>query len=410
MTPNEQAQYVEAALARGAAEAERRGQQVTPPTENPNAQRWLKAIANDEVLETPGDSRGSLDNIIGSVHKFTESPQFRNWAVRGGQGQSAEFLVDGKLSDQSKRALALHEKTVQVATVSDIRNVLATDYRPGIVAQGVRQLRVRDLFTILPTESGAIHYLRETGFTNNAGTLPENTDPDSVTAYSASRITLTQQSTTIRKIGHYIEFPRELMDDVPLLRAYLEARMENGVDDEEDDQLLHGTGVGTDVMGIFNDSGVAQWTWSSDGVSGDNRADAFLMATIAILNAKYMATGIGMSHTDWARIIKLKDSQGNYLFPQAHFANAPSSLWGLPVVHTDAFTQGQGLVGAMGNPGAAYIADRQQTVIRVTDSHASRAIQGILTMVLDKRLALIVSRPESFRQVSLNAAPSGTES
>lgn len=410
MTPNEQAQYVEAAMARVAAQEERKGNPVVHPRDNPNAKRWLDLIAKDEILETPGDSKGSLSNLQEAVGKFLESPQFLNWKARGCQGRTTDFEVEGKLIDQSRRARAFHEKTVQVGTVGDIRNVIATDYKPGVTPQGVREFRMRDLFTILPTEAGAIHYLRETGFTNNAGTLPENTDPDSVTSYSASRITITQESTTIRKIGHYIEFPRELMDDAPLLRAYIEARMENGIDDEEDDQLLHGSGAGTDILGIFNDPEVAQWTWSTDGDSGDNRADAFLLASLAIKNAKYMATGIGMSHTDWAFIIKLKDADGNYLFPQAHFVNAPKSLWGLPVVTSDAFTYGQGLVGAMGNPGAAYIADRQQTVVRMHDQHASRAIQGILTMVLDKRLSLVIPRPESFRQVSLNAAPSGSES
>lgn len=410
MTPNEQAQYVEAAMARGAALAERKGKTVVDPRDNPNAKRWLDLIAKDEILESPGDSNGSLSNLIGGVEAFLKSPQFVNWKSRGGQGRSSDFTFEGGLLAQSKRMRALNEKTVQVGTVSDITNVIATDYRPGIVPVGVREVHIRDLFTVLPTQAAAIHYLRETGFTNNAGTLPQNTDPDSVTSYSASRLTITQESTTIRKIGHYIEFPRELMDDATLLQAYLQARMEQGIDDEEDDQLLHGSGVGTDIMGIFNDADVQEYTWSTDGVSGDNRADAFLMADVELLNANYMGTGYGMSHTDWARIMKLKDSQGNYLFPQAHIIGAIPSLWGKPVARSNAFTQGQGLAGAMGNPGAAYIADRQQTVVRVHDSHASRAIQGILTMVLDKRCALVIQRPESFRQVSLNAAPSGSES
>lgn len=86
------------------------------------------------------------------------------------------------------------------------------------------------------------------------------------------------------------------------------------------------------------------------------------------------------------------------------------SLWGLPVARSNAFTLGQGAVGAFGNPGAAYIADRKRMTVQVTDKYNDDVVKGLFVMVVKKRACLVVCRPESFRQVSLNAAPSGTES
>lgn len=407
------AQKVLDAAARVAALEERKGSKVDQDIlRNPNLERWADVVSKGELLAEVQPSEGSTGNLIQAFGGFFKSQAWNHWKEQGCVGASHNYNVPGGLRAQSVRAIADGQvsKAAQVATVTDIRPVLATDYMPGFVPQGVRQVRVRDLFTILPTTAGAGKYLRETGYTNAAATKAESTDPSSANSYSASTITNTLQTWTIQSIGHYIRFPQELMEDVPLLESYLASRMEAGVDDEEDRQILHGSGTGADFTGLFNDSSVAQWTWSTDGVSGDNRADAFLMAAVAILVANYSPTGIAMSYTDWAKIIKLKDSENNYLFPNAHHVDAPMGLWGLPVARSNAFTLGQGAVGAFGNPGAAYIVDRLQTQMQVTDKYNDDIIKGLFMMVLRKRCALVVSRPESFRQVSLNAAPSGSES
>lgn len=416
MDPNrEAAQRILDAAKRSAATQERQGERVVDPAKNPNLTRWTDTVAKGEVLDSSAQNGGSTSDLLSAVAGFSSSPQFKNWISRGMQGASGEYLVPGGLRGQSERlrAASVHEKTAHIGSVTDIRNVLATAYLPGIIPQGVRFNRIRDMFTVLPTSQGSIHYLRETAFTNNAGTIAENTDPASVSNKGQSTLTAAEQAVTIRTIAHYLEFPRQLMDDVTLLVPYLQARLEVGLDDEEDRQILHGSGTGADFNGIFNDSGVAQYTWGTDGVSGDTTADAYLMAATAIINANYMPTGIGMGYTDWARIIKRKASgSGEYMLPEVHKMNPWSSmsLWGFPVTVSPAFTLGQGLVGAMGNPACAYIADREQTVIRMTDAHASRFIANIITLLLEKRAALVVCQPGAFRQVALTAAPSGTES
>lgn len=415
-TPNREgaARIMEAAKI-SAADQERKGEKVIDPAKNPNLARWQDTVAKGEVLDSSAQNGGSTGDLISAVGGFAESPQFKNWIARGMQGASGEYLVPGGLRGQTERirASGVHEKAAHIGTVGDIRNVLATAYLPGIVAAGVRFNRIRDMFTIFPTSQGSIHYLREGSFTNNAGTIAENTDPASVTNKGQSSLSVTEQAVTIRTIAHYIEFPRQLMDDVTLLVPYLQSRLDTGLDDEEDRQILHGSGTGADFSGIFNDTSVAQYTWGTDGVSGDTTADAYLMAATAIVNANYMPTSIGMGYTDWSRIIKKKASgSGEYMLPEVHKMNpwGSMSLWGFPVTVSPAFTLGQGLVGAMGNPACAYIADREQTVIRMTDAHASRFIGNILTLLLEKRAALVVCQPAAFRQVALTAAPSGTES
>lgn len=406
------ASKAEQALRRAASIQDRRGEKVTHPDDNHEAQQWLKNIENcvdaHSVPQTGNPGTGAIATC--AVAGFVESDAFRVWNERGREGKSGHYEIPAALIRSNAQGLqGYRENTVNVGTVADLRAVLATDYQPGIRANPSRFTRIEDLHNVLPTDASAIHYLRQTAETNNAGTIAENTDPDSVETVATSNYTVTQQSKTIRKISHKVEFPIEMLEDMPLLVAFLQSRMESGVDDEKDNQFLHGDGTGSNILGYFNDSEVTEYQWST-GETGDNRADAYLLALAELWNTNYMADGISMSFSDWVQIIMMKDNQNRYLFPQAHMRDVAPTLWTLPVATSAAHTYGQGLVGAFGDTESTYIADRQRITMRMTDSHASRFAENILTMLVEWRGALIVGRPAGFRQVSLNAAPSGSES
>ena len=48
--------------------------------------------------------------------------------------------------------------------------------------------------------------------------------------------------------------------------------------------------------------------------------------------------------------------------------------------------------------------DRQQATVHLTDSHASNFVSNVLTLLVEKRLALEVSRPAAFTKITFNGA------
>jgi HK97 family phage major capsid protein len=85
-------------------------------------------------------------------------------------------------------------------------------------------------------------------------------------------------------------------------------------------------------------------------------------------------------------------------------SGAEARIWRLPVIDTPAIAEGTALVGAFGTGAQLY--DREQATVRITDSHADFFVKNAIVVLAEERLALAVKRPESFVEVTFDAAPS----
>ncbi len=79
--------------------------------------------------------------------------------------------------------------------------------------------------------------------------------------------------------------------------------------------------------------------------------------------AEYPPNGIVMNPIDWASIEMQKDTQGRYLIGNPQGTISPT-LWGLPVVATQAMGVDKALVGAFNL--AAQIFDRQDATVETS--------------------------------------------
>lgn len=255
---------------------------------------------------------------------------------------------------------------------------------PGIVAPPNRQFTIRDLLAPGQTTSNSVEYVKETGFTNNARPVTETT------AKPKSDVTFNMFTAPVRTIAHYFKASRQIMDDAPGLASYINARGTYGLKYVEEQQLLTGNGAGQNINGI-----VPQATAFTPAFSPDDETaiDRLRLAVLQVVLAEYPASGFVLNPTDWAKIELTKDSEGRYIVGNALSPIGPS-LWGLPVVQTQAMAAGEFLTGAFNV--AAQIFDRMGVEVLMATENEDDFIKNMVTIRVEERLALAVYRPEAF--------------
>jgi len=394
---NETRKHVDGVVREALGKQERMGNHVPN-----NAQQLMQPFVNRQ-----GAGALSLANGVteyANVSKaFVNSQAYQDIIARQGN-------INGRSGSVSMKSM--FGKTAGVATIADIQNVLSTTLEQEITVLPQRQIRTRDLLSVVPTRTQNTLYIRQTGYTNSAATAAMNqADPATATAAAQSSLAYTQESAVAKLISHWIPAPKNMLMDVPQLENAIETQGKLGVLLKEDTQILSGSGTGTDMLGILNDPGTpAAYKWS-DGATTDTQADALLHAIVAAFISNYEPDGIVLHPTDWKNIVMLKDTLGRYILPQYFSENmigSPSQasvktlqVWGLPTVRTTAISAGTGLVGAFKT--AAVLYDLEETEMVVFDQHADFALKMINVMFFYERLALAIKRPEAFRPVDFDA-------
>jgi HK97 family phage major capsid protein len=151
----------------------------------------------------------------------------------------------------------------------------------------------------------------------------------------------------------------------------------------EELQLLKGSGVGTNLNGLLT----AATAYS--GASG-NRLDMIVGAIVQLALSDFSASGIVLHPSTWADIMRMKNTQGEYLLGNPAAMTAPR-LWGLPVVVTAAANDEQFLVGAFDQ--AAILYDRMQSRVDISTESADDFTTNRCHIRAEERLALAILRP-----------------
>lgn len=266
-------------------------------------------------------------------------------------------------------------------------DLILPDRRPGIQQPLVPRFFVRDLLTPGSTNSTSIQYVRESGFTNNAATVAENTGA----LKPQSEIKFDIVSNGITTIAHWMLATKQILSDVPMLQSYIEGRMRWGLAAEEESQLLMGAGTGTDLSGIYT---LATTYDPEITIASPTPVDELRIAMLQTALAEIPATGIVVSANAWASIELSKTDDGAYLFANPQ-GTVGATLWGLPVVPTPALgATNRFVVGAfkMG----AQIFDRWDATVLISTEDSDNFRRNLVTILAEERLGLAVYRPEAF--------------
>jgi HK97 family phage major capsid protein len=264
--------------------------------------------------------------------------------------------------------------------------IVAPQRLPGIIPGAFRLLKIADVVPQGTTGSNAVEYTRELLFTNAAAETAEGASKPE------STLTFELATANIRTIAHIIKASKQVLDDAPMLQSYIDTRMRYGVELRKDQQLLTGNGTGQNISGMMDSGNFTAFT----PVTGDNALDSINRAIYLVLAADYPPTAIIMNPADWGAIERLKvsDTDDRYVIGDPRNPIGPT-LWGLPVVVSNAMTAGSFLVGSM--PIAYQIWNRQNTVVEMFEQDDVNVQKNLVTIRAESRLTLATYRPASVR-------------
>lgn len=255
---------------------------------------------------------------------------------------------------------------------------------PGIFGLPERQMTIRDLLLPGQTSSNNVEYVKETGYTNNSAPVAETT------AKPYSDITFDMASAPVRTLAHLFKASRQILDDAPALRSYIDGRARYGLRFVEENQLLNGSGTGQNIAGLVPQATAFAPAFTPEAVTG---IDRLRLAILQVVLAEYPATAFVLNPIDWAKIELTKDAGENYIIGNPQGSLTPT-LWNLPVVSTQAMASGQFLTGAFSY--AAQIFDRMDIEVLLSSENVDDFEKNMFTIRAEERLALAVYRPEAF--------------
>lgn len=352
----------------------------------------------DEALVGMNEAKARLDELEQKIARKGADDDTRPRSI-GEQVLAADEMKAFLASRASRGRASVEVKAIITSLTTDAMgsagDLIVPDRLPGILAPGQRRLTVRDLLTPGRTSSTSVQYVKETGFTNAAATVSETTG--ALKAQSDIKFDIATSSVTT--IAHWVLATRQILDDAPMLQSYIDGRLRYGLALVEENQLLNGGGTGTDLNGIYTQA--TAFTAPITIPAPVTRIDVLRLAVLKSALAELPTTGAVLHPSDWASIELLKETTGAYLIGNPQGALAPT-LWSLPIVATQAISQGNFLAGAFRL--GAQIFDRWDARVEVSTEDDQNFRKNLVTILAEERLALAVYRPEAFVKGAFAAA------
>ncbi len=370
----------------------------------------VKAIATDALGKAENgekmseDAKAKADEALTTLNELkAQFAELEQKTARRGEVQerpksAGEQFIENDLvkafmeNPSSGKRVGLSVKAIISAATSladgSAGDVLVPMRVPEIVMPANRRMTVRDLLTPGRTNQPSIQYAKETGFTNAAATVSEVTGPTK----PQSDIQFDIVTTAVTTIAHWVTATKQILDDAPMLQSYIDQRLRYGLAYVEEQQLLNGSGTGTNLNGIYTQATAFAAGTTVIGASS-SKIDVLRVAMLQVALSELEATGHVLHPRDWAEIELLKDSQNRYIIGDPQSTLTPR-LWGLPVVPTTAMTAGNFLTGAfkMG----AQLFDREDANVAISTEDANNFRQNLVTILAEERIGLAVYRPEAF--------------
>lgn len=315
-----------------------------------------------KMVREPGEDE-EVSATIGV--QVTKSEEFKRFKEGGARGTARIGVKD-------------------ITSVAGSAGTLIQNQRlPGVLMLPQYPRRIRSLLNVARTTTNMIEYVKELGFTNNAAVVSEGAEKPE------SEITFEEDTAPIRTIAHWIHISRQAMDDAPQIRGIVDGRLRFGLEAAEEDEILNGDGTGQHLDGLISQATAFSAPFTFSGATSiDTIRLAMLQASLAL----YPANGIVIHPTEWARIELTKTSDGAYLFANPQSLVGPT-LWGLPVVATQAMTGDDFLIGAFNI--AATLWERLDAEVLISSEDRDNFVKNMLTIRAEERVGLAVYRPEA---------------
>lgn len=364
--------YAETAAKNASLSAETRGKVDDLLTQQGALQAQLQS-AEQKLAQIEANGAGGDVKHESFGRQFINSEDFKKFAAQANPRGRVDFSYQAAIT------------TLTTDADGSAGDLVTATRLPGLIMPPERRLTVRDLITPGRMDGSILEYVKETGFTNNAAPVAETVKK----AESTMKFDLV--STSAKVIAHFVKASRQILSDASQLASHIDGRLRYGLAYKEEQQLLTGDGTGQNLLGIIPQA--TAYSAPFDPAGTETNIDFIRLAMLQAALAEYPASGIVMHPSDWARIELLKDTTGRYIIGNPQGTISPT-LWGLPVVATQAITVDKFLVGAFRL--GAQVFDRWQARVEVATENEDDFVKNLVTILAEERLALAVYRPEAF--------------
>ena len=340
------------------------------------------------------------ERLVSVGQRFVDSQAYKSFidSYAGAGGiipETTQRLNSGRVQFQGMRDLDMSAALLTGDSSTSAGAFVVPGQYPGLTELARRPLTIRQVITNLTTDSDVVEYVRVTTETNAAATVAEATAADGGSGVKPESVLAFERvSTAVKTIAHWIPATKRALSDAGQLRGLIDAFLRYGLDEELEDQIVNGNAVGEDFTGFANVSGTQSQAW-----------DTNLLQTLRVAKRKVRTVGrrvptaFILNPEDWERIELAQDNQYRY-YGNGPFGVTPPSVWGLPVIESEAVTAG---VGYAGDWSTCVLWDREQANISVSDSHSDFFIRNLVAILAELRAAFGILKPNAIVEIDLTA-------
>ena len=408
-------------------------QENTKITEDPDFKLAEQAVRDvgeieDRIASLEDGERGILrmlgrDSSSGQVNRLNggkDTPSMGGWNGHQLLAQADEFqhaLESGVFFSENRfgtvnigqicsreeaagflsgRMQAAALPTAPGGIVGTDQGAITPDVR-GIISPFLLPLTLLDIIPTGTTDSNIIQYVQVSALPGYAAETAE------LAAKPQEGITLVDATAPVRTIAGYIKMARQAMDDIPALASMINSLLPYDVRRRMMVQMLAGDGIGQNLTGILNTSGIG----APASTAGQNVADGILSALTTVVLSDADPNFVAMNPLTAQKLLGLKatntgDSTGTvgdfeYVYGSPAVSGI-TTIWGLRITSNRAVPQANPVVGdSMG----ATLLVRQGVNVKTSDSDQDDFIKNRVTILAEARVAFPVWRPSAFAKAPL---------
>lgn len=336
-----------------------------------------KAIADIKALV---DDWAGMEKLVKEgrfAQNGTEGKNFKD-AFKIAAQENADKIANLKKGE----GITIDLKDMTFGNAFTSAGASVTYVRPGIIELPKRKLHIREL-------------LQGGGMGNNSTfdfvkEITGSGNPIAPTAEGAQKpqFGLALQETSVRAqwIAGFMKMSVNLLNDVEGMTTFLQSRLPEKLLRVEDEQILDGNGVGSNLLGIQSTG-----NFTAAAAASVNRAETLVNAISQLENLDREANGILLNPADWYTLWLYKGStSGEYTLPVNLVEKIGSQMFiaGVPVFRSTAERALDYLVGDW-NMGANFIT-RDPARVEFFREDGTNVQTNQVTVRIEERVALPV--------------------
>lgn len=345
------------------------------------------------MIDRQGD--GDLIDARSIGQRFTDD-NYRSWVDAGGHGNFRVDMPGIEMRAVTDTTLGVGLQGYGTGTSG---GVLTRPQRLDRVGQDFldRRTFLIDELPKISVTQGNIEYVQDKTPLADMADAAREVAESAVKPQSGVTFQIVSEAAAI--IATWTQMTRQVLADVPQIQSYLDGRMRYSLKRRADKEVISGTGLAPNLLGLQNRSGIVTYAPGSS----EARYRSIRHAIRLMEDIEAIPEIIVLNPAD-AELFDLSNDTSAGLHVMSVDSNQlamapPRTAWGLRQVRSTAIASGKALLI---DPTMVAIFDRQQVAAYATDSHGNNFTSNIVTVLLEMRMGLGVFSPAGVGLVTFN--------